>query len=125
RAAGGLMLLRLLTLVAMGVAVGVIAVAYRRRSEADVALRARTTAGAAWPDLPVELRDPSVACTWVIFTTPLCVSCAHVRGDLERDFPHHAVITVDAAERPERADPYEVRRAPTTLLADHDGHIID
>ena len=119
------MFVRLLGIVVLGVVVGVISLAYRRRSAADVGLRSSTTSGSRWPSLPVELRVGSVPCTWVIFTTPLCVSCGHVRADLERAFPHHAVTTVDATERPDLADRYAVRRAPTTVLADHDGNVID
>jgi hypothetical protein len=118
-------LLRLLSLVAMGVGTGIVAVVYRRRSEADASLRATTSTGARWPAIPRQLLVDGVPCTWVIFTTPVCASCAHVRADLERAFPHHAVRTVDATERIELADRYEVRRAPTTLLADHEGRVID
>jgi hypothetical protein len=118
-------LLRLLTLVALGVGIGVIAVVYRQRRDADASLRSTTSSGARWPALPSELLVDGVPCTWVIFTTPVCASCAHVRADLERAFPHHAVRTVDATEQIELADSYEVRRAPTTLLADHDGNVID
>jgi hypothetical protein len=118
-------LVRLLGVLVLGVVVGVVTMGYRRRSAADAGLRASTTSGTRWPSLPLELRVDSVPCTWVIFTTPLCVSCGHVRSELERAFPHHAVTTVDATERPDLADPYSVRRAPTAVLADHDGHVID
>jgi hypothetical protein len=118
-------LVRLLTLVVLGVGVAAVSVAYRRRTVADEGLRATTPTGSRWPDLPADLIVAGVSNTWVIFTTPLCVSCDHVQADLERAFPHHAVTKVDATERADLADPYEVRRAPTTLLADHDGRIID
>jgi hypothetical protein len=105
---------------------------YRRHSSDDAARGAVDAAGERlWPALPPELtNDASDAQgrpmpTWVIFTTPLCVSCNAVQHDLERSFPHHRVRKVDATEHPELADLYGVRRAPTTVLADTSGQIIE
>jgi hypothetical protein len=129
----------LVRLVIVAVLVGAGAVLnarYRRRSADDVAVGAVDDAGTSlWPDLPVELRDAAPVGatgqparrrpTWVIFTTPLCVSCTAVQADLERHFPHHDVRKVDATERPDLADLYGVRRAPTTVLADTTGRIVE
>src|SRR5690349_6196849 len=99
------MLVRLILLLAMGVVVAGVSVAYRKRTAIDAGLRSRTPTGSRWPDLPADLVVAGVSNTWVIFTTPLCVSCGHVQADLERAVPHHAVTKVDATERPDLADP--------------------
>ncbi len=116
----------MLALVAIG---GAITIWYKRRSAADEALGAtdEATGDARWPALPDELRlagEPARA-TWIIFSTPLCVSCSAVQADLEQHFPHHAVRKVDATERPDLADLYQVRRAPTTVVADATGRIVE
>jgi hypothetical protein len=82
---------RLLVVAALVVVVVAVAVTYRRRRDADEALRERAAGGSAWPTLPAELVADGVACTWVIFTTPMCASCGQVQADLERAFPHPAV----------------------------------
>lgn len=119
----------LLRLAIVAVLVAVVALAntaYQRRRAADEALGAtdHATGRARWPDLPDELRQGTTA-TWIIFSTPLCVSCSAVQADLERNFPHHVVRKVDATERPDLADRYEVRRAPTTIVADATGRIVE
>lgn len=120
-------LLLRLAIVAVLVAAGAaLNVAYRRRRAADEALGStdETTGASRWPDLPDELRSGPAA-TWIIFSTPLCVSCSAVQADLERNFPHHSVQKVDATERPDLADLYHVRRAPTTIVADATGRIVE
>ena len=120
------MLLRLLLVVVL-VAIGaVITAAYRRRRMVDQELGAvdERSGEARWPDLPAEL-GPADRPTWVIFTTPLCVSCDAVRADLLARSPGSRVITVDATERPDLSDRYGVRRAPTTILADAGGRIAE
>ena len=99
---------------------------YRRRRAADAALGTvdAATGDARWPDLPTELRHGTTA-TWIIFSTPLCVSCSAVQADLERHFPHHHVRKVDATERPDLGERYQVRRAPTTIVADATGRIVE
>ena len=120
-----------LAIVAVAVALGALLnVWYRRRLKADRALGATDHAGAArWPELPAELRgagaDGRSVATWVIFSTPLCVSCSAVQADLERNFPHHRVVKIDATEQPDLAERYEVRRAPTTIVADATGRIVE
>lgn len=114
---------------------------YRRRSFLDVGVGAVDAAGTnLWPDLPADLSAARIdgadatgsptgssrpRPTWIIFTTPLCVSCSAVQANLERHFPHHVVRKVDATERPDLADLYGVRRAPTTVLADTTGRIVE
>ncbi len=122
-------LLTRLAIVAALVAVGtVITIVYRRRSAADENLGVVDATGASlWPDLPEQLHDGATRppATWVIFSTPLCVSCTAVQADLELNFPHHRVIKVDATEHPDLAERYEVRRAPTTIVADVAGRIVE
>ena len=107
-------------------AAAVLTLAYRRRRAHDERLGAVDGAfgSARWPDLPEELATDA-ASTWVIFTTPLCVSCDAVRADLLAHDPTSRVVTVDATERPELADRYGVRRAPTTILAERSGRITE
>lgn len=114
-----------LVLVALG---ALLTRAYRLRSARDEARGAvdHTTGESLWPDLHDDLvPSPAARATWVIFSTPLCVSCSAVQADLERNFPHHQVVKIDATERPDLADPYAVRRAPTTILADGQGRIVE
>lgn len=119
-------IIRLAVVLAVVVAIALVNVAYRRRRATDAALGStdETTGEARWPDLPAELRDGTRA-TWIIFSTPLCVSCSAVQSDLERNFPHHIVRKVDATERPDLAELYRVRRAPTTIVADITGQIVE
>lgn len=127
---------RLAVVVVLLVAGALVTVWYRRRSARDEAVGTVDEVGASlWPDVDPELRsalgpvahEPAhqPAPTWVIFTTPLCVSCNAVQADLERSFPHHAVHKLDATERPDLADRYGVRRAPTTILADTNGRVVE
>jgi hypothetical protein len=120
------MLARLLIVaVILGVA-ALLTAAYRRRRASDEQLgTVDTTSGEArWPRLPTELVSAAQP-TWVIFTTPLCVSCDAVRADLLAHDPTSTVLTIDATERPDLSDRYGVRRAPTTILADPSGRITE
>ena len=124
-------LARLGLVVVLAAVVAIVTALYRRRTAADEAKGAVDASGAdRWPPLPAELCDAGPderlpPATWVIFTTPLCASCAAVQAELESSFPHHHVVKVDATERPDLADPYELKRAPTTLLAGPDGRILE
>jgi hypothetical protein len=116
-----------LVIVAALIGVTVVATyAYRRRRSHDEQLGSidAATGDERWPVLPAELASPGQA-TWVIFTTPLCVSCDAVRADLVAHDPTTRVLTVDATERPDLSDRYGVRRAPTTILAAPDGRITE
>ena len=129
------MLLRLL-LVAVLVGAGAgLTWSYRRRRTQDGQRGAIDTGTGErrWPDLPddvgVAAGEPRLATaterTWVIFTTPLCGSCDSVRADLTHHEPASRVLTIDATVRPDLSDRYGVQRAPTAILADRDGHIIE
>lgn len=95
------------------------ALVHRRRSAVDAA-----RGGEGLPELPGELVADAPA-TWVIFTTPFCASCGAVQSQLEQAFPHHRVVKVDASDQVELAERYDVRRAPTTLLADRAGTVLE
>lgn len=120
------MLTRLLVVaLLLGIAAGVTLVYRRRRADDEQLGAVDTTNGEdRWPDLPGELTSPAKP-TWVIFTTPLCVSCDAVRADLVAHDPTSRVVTIDATERPDLSDRYGVRRAPTTILADPSGRITE
>jgi thiol-disulfide isomerase/thioredoxin len=75
------------------------------------------------PPLPLELVSGASG-TWVIFTTPYCVSCEAVERDLRRVYPAEAVVKIDATERPELAERYGIRRAPTVLRSDPAGRVL-
>jgi len=108
---------------------------YRRRRTVDERSGAvlTDTGERRWPDLPDDIGGdagepdtpkPSDR-TWVIFTTPMCVSCESVRADLIRHDPASRVLTIDVTVRPDLSDRYGVRRAPTTILADRHGHVVE
>jgi len=145
-------IVRLVVLMVLLGAGGALTRWYRSRSAYDAGRGATDadTGAALWPAVGTALllgdlhdagpsavtTDPSVVhrggpagepppATWVIFSTPLCVSCTAVQADLERHFPHHRVVKIDATERPDLAARYEVRRAPTTILADAKGVVVE
>ncbi len=127
-------MMRLIVVAALTAAVLVVALGYKRRNQADAALGTRRSASADavaaqsapdWPAVDPTVIDATAACTWVVFTTPYCASCSLVESDVRRAFPHHAVRLVDATEQPDLAARYQVRRAPTTLLADHEGNVLE
>lgn len=74
------------------------------------------------PAVPAALRHGADR-TWVVFTTPYCATCEPVKQQLQVDDPGARVVTVDATREPHLADRYEVRSAPTVLLADGDGAV--
>jgi hypothetical protein len=110
---------RLLVVAVLVALVAAASWAYRRRSAADAA---RGAAEGEWPDLPAELAGGPPG-TWVVFSTPMCVTCTTVQADLERAFPGHRVVKVDATQRPDLADRYAVRRAPTVIRATPSGQV--
>ena len=115
----------LVVAVILGVS-ALVTVAYRRRRVRDEQLGVvdATNGDARWPALPTELVSDDEP-TWVIFTTPLCVSCDAVRADLVAHDPASRVVTIDATERPDLSDRYGVRQAPTTILADRSGRVTE
>lgn len=74
------------------------------------------------PRVPSELLAGADR-TWVVFTTPYCASCGPLKEQLAADDPMARVVTVDATREPHLADAYEVRSAPTVLLADRAGAV--
>jgi len=109
---------RLAVLVVLAAVVAVAAWAYRRRSVRD---GIRGPGGL--PPVPAELLGPGT--TWVIFTTPLCGSCAAVEAELRRSRPDDTVVKVDATVHAALAGAYDVRRAPTVLRAGADGRVTE
>lgn len=73
--------------------------------------------------VPDELRDGAVR-TWVVFTSPYCASCRPLADLLRRRDPAARVVTVDVAEAAALARSFDVRSAPTTVLADGDGRVV-
>jgi len=63
--------------------------------------------------------------TWLVFTTPYCASCGPVAERLRASDPHTEVVTVDAMEQNTLAAAYRVRSAPTALLVDPAGEVLD
>ena len=74
------------------------------------------------PRVPAELLAGADR-TWVVFTTPYCASCGPVKEQLAADDPSARIVTVDATREPHLADAFEVRSAPTVLLADERGEV--
>jgi thiol-disulfide isomerase/thioredoxin len=77
-------------------------------------------------DVGLELMADS--CAFIVFTTPACGPCKPLiemirvvavdnGGEIE-------VRTVDATERPDLADRYDIRSVPTTFLITASGHVI-
>ncbi|MEZ5141312.1 MAG: thioredoxin family protein [Acidimicrobiales bacterium] len=120
------MIVRLAVLVLLSVAVGGASVAYRRRRTADEARGAfdATTGDALWPALPADLQG-ELRPTWLVLSTPVCASCRAVQAAVADAFPHHRVLKVDVTERPELGDRYDVKRAPTTIVADATGTVVE
>jgi glutaredoxin len=75
------------------------------------------------PRVPSELLGDADR-TWVVFTTPFCASCGPVKEQLAAQDPDAEIVTVDATREPHLADAFEVRSAPTVLLADATGEVL-
>jgi thiol-disulfide isomerase/thioredoxin len=112
-------LIRLFVILLLAAVVAIVARRY------VLARRADASAGpGTFPPLPRGLRSPGRD-TWVIFTTPLCVSCDAVEAELKRAHPEQHVIKIDATREPQLADRYRVRRAPTVVRTDDRGRVLD
>jgi hypothetical protein len=107
-------------LVVVGLVLALVVVAaglYRRH-------RARAAAVIGPRTVPARLRLGSDR-TWVVFTSPYCASCGPLVEFLRRSDPAAQVVTVDASVDVTMARDFGVMSAPTTVLADADGHVID
>ncbi len=102
------MLVRLLVVVALGVAVLWAARAYLRA-------QARPVDTSGFPPLPSEVAGSNA--TWVIFTTEYCATCGPVKERIARLDPTADLVEIDVAQRPDLATTYQVRTAPTVLFA--------
>jgi len=67
--------------------------------------------------------------TWVVFTTPYCATCGPVIDKLTAATTvapgaDVTVVTVDATEHPDLAGALRIKAAPTAVLADATGHVM-
>ncbi len=76
----------------------------------------------ATPLIPLSIRAGAER-TWVIFTTPLCATCGPIADRLRATEPDANVVTIDAIAQPRLSHAFQVRSAPTVLLADGDGRV--
>jgi hypothetical protein len=74
------------------------------------------------PTVPASLLDGADR-TWLLFTTPWCVSCGPVEERLRVVDPDTRLVKVDATQHSDVARALAVRSAPTALLADRDGQV--
>lgn len=72
--------------------------------------------GVGLPPLPDDLAGPGR--TWIVFATRYCATCGPAAERLRMSDPTATVRTVLVEERPDLADRYEVRSAPTVVEAD-------
>lgn len=110
------MIVRLLLVVALTLVVLAAARAYRLWQE-----RERNVDPLELPVLPSELRGANA--TWIIFTTPFCATCGPVKERISRLDPTADLLEVDVSDRPDLAELYRVRTAPTILFAAANGRI--
>ncbi len=62
--------------------------------------------------------------TWVVFTTPMCVSCGPAVEQLRRKRPDAGMVVLDATQHTDLAERFKIRTAPTALLASSDGTVL-
>jgi hypothetical protein len=63
--------------------------------------------------------------TWLVFTTPYCASCGPVAERLRTGDPANEVVTVDAFQEQTLAAAYRIRSAPTAILVNPAGEVLD
>lgn len=102
------MLVRLVIVIAVVAAVLLLARAYRRARDRPVDLL-------AFPPLEPDVAGPNA--TWVVFTTEYCATCEPVKERISRLDPTADLVEIDVADRPDLAERYRVRTAPTVLFA--------
>jgi hypothetical protein len=61
--------------------------------------------------------------TWVVFTTPYCASAGAVEAHLRAHDPGARLVEIDATTEPYLAGVFDIRHAPTVLLADATGGV--
>jgi hypothetical protein len=84
--------------------------------------RAATRARGPLPPVPARLLAGAER-TWVVFTTPYCASVGSVEAQLRAHDPGARLVEIDATLEPGLAQAFDVRRAPTVLLADAAGKV--
>ena len=110
------MLTRLIVVALLLAAFAVAPLLYRRR------LRGLQDGPAVHPPVPADLLD-GAARTWVLFTTPWCATCGPVEERLRAHDPGARLVKVDATRERDLAGAFDVRSAPTVLLADDQGSV--
>lgn len=74
------------------------------------------------PRVPEHLLDGAER-TWLVFSTRYCATCGPVERQLRDADPDARVVRVDVEEEPALARRFEIRSAPTVLLAGADGEV--
>ncbi|TNM44142.1 thioredoxin family protein [Nocardioides albidus] len=113
----------LLLLVAVVVAVGF--GLYRRRTDGAFAVAA--AAPSAWSSVAASLPDAELGerATLLQFSSAFCAPCRTTRvvlADVADRFEGVAHLEVDAEQHLDLVRALDVRRTPTTLVLDRDGH---
>jgi hypothetical protein len=111
---------RLVIVAVVVVIVAVVARAYRDHRARAASSAARTSAGPQ--RVPARLLGGADR-TWIVFTSPYCVSCGPLAEHLRRSDPTAEVVVVDASRDPAAARELKVLSAPTTFLVDADGRV--
>jgi uncharacterized membrane protein len=84
--------------------------------------RAETAAPRVPPVVPARLLAGANR-TWVVFTTPYCATAGSVEAHLRAHDPGARLIEIDATNEPYLAAAFDIRHAPTVLLADAAGRV--
>lgn len=125
------MLVRLLLVVALLAAVGLVGWWWQRRDgrmrevaeDAEAAVPALDGAQLAEVGLSLD----SAPAGAVLLSSPTCGSCHQVRrilAEVAGERPDFAWVSVDAAEHLELARRHHVMRVPTLFVVDHAGHLL-
>jgi hypothetical protein len=82
----------------------------------------RAGRAAAPPIVPARLLRGANR-TWVVFTTPYCATAGSVEAHLRAHDPGARLVEIDATTEPYLAAAFDIRHAPTVLLADAAGRV--
>jgi hypothetical protein len=85
--------------------------------------RAAERAHRPLPPVPARLLRGAER-TWVVFTLPYCASVGAVEARLRAHDPGARLVEIDATQEPSLANAFDVRRAPTVVLADATGRVM-